>query len=209
MYKIIGADQKEYGPVTIDQVRQWIVEGRANGQTLVQAEGASEWKPLGAFPELSALLPGAPSPSFGAPVTPVAPPQTDVTRRLGAPGVALIILGILIVLGSIGDFFVSMRGGQQMPTIGNPQVDQILRSMETTMRGPMATFWALVHTAVGVLITIAGFRLRQARSYPLVMTAAILAMIPCTAGCCCLLGLPIGIWVLMTIKEPSVKAVFK
>lgn len=209
MYKIIGADQKEYGPVTIDQIRQWITEGRANGQTLVQAEGSTEWKPLASFHELSALFPAAPSPAFGAPITPV-PPQADPIRRLGAPGIALIVLGSLIILGSIGDLVFSMRGsGQSMPQIGNPQVDQILRSLEGGMRGPMAIFWALVHTAAGVLILMAGVRLRQARSYSLVMTAAILAMIPCTAGCCCLIGLPIGIWVLMTVKEPTVKAVFK
>ncbi len=56
MYKIIGADQREYGPVTADQVRQWITEGRANGATLVQAEGATEWTPLSALPEFADAL---------------------------------------------------------------------------------------------------------------------------------------------------------
>ena len=40
MYKIIGADKKEYGPVTGDQLRHWISEGRVNSQTLARAEGA-------------------------------------------------------------------------------------------------------------------------------------------------------------------------
>jgi hypothetical protein len=39
MYKIIGADGKEYGPITADQLRAWIVEGRANAQTKVLMEG--------------------------------------------------------------------------------------------------------------------------------------------------------------------------
>jgi hypothetical protein len=56
MYKIIGADQREYGPVTAEQLRQWIAEGRMNGQTLAQAEGATEWKPLSAFPEFAEAL---------------------------------------------------------------------------------------------------------------------------------------------------------
>ena len=30
MYKIIGADKKEYGPITADQLRQWLAEGRVN-----------------------------------------------------------------------------------------------------------------------------------------------------------------------------------
>ena len=53
MYKIIGADQKEYGPVTAEQLRQWTVDGRANAQTLVQAEGSTDWQPLSSFPELN------------------------------------------------------------------------------------------------------------------------------------------------------------
>ena len=56
MYKIIGADQKEYGPVTTDQINTWILEGRANGQTLAQAQGSSEWKALLSYPEFASVL---------------------------------------------------------------------------------------------------------------------------------------------------------
>jgi uncharacterized membrane protein len=47
MFKIIGADGKEYGPVSGDQVRQWVREGRANAQTRVQPEGRTDWVSLG------------------------------------------------------------------------------------------------------------------------------------------------------------------
>ena len=43
-YKIIGGDGQQYGPVTAEELRQWIAEGRLNGQSLVQSEGASDWK---------------------------------------------------------------------------------------------------------------------------------------------------------------------
>jgi len=56
MYKIIGGDQKEYGPVTADEVRQWIAEGRLNGQSRVWAEGTAEWKLLSAFAEFADAL---------------------------------------------------------------------------------------------------------------------------------------------------------
>jgi prepilin-type processing-associated H-X9-DG protein len=55
MYKIIGADQKEYGPVSAEQINQWIAQGRVNAQTKVQAEGG-EWKALIDFPEFAASL---------------------------------------------------------------------------------------------------------------------------------------------------------
>jgi len=56
MYKIIGADGREYGPVTTEQLRQWIREGRASAQTKVQAEGATEWKTLGELSEFADML---------------------------------------------------------------------------------------------------------------------------------------------------------
>ena len=76
MYKIIGADQKEYGPISIDQMRQWITEGRINAQTLVWSEASGNWKPLSAYEELTGLAPAAGGPTI-APTTP--PPRTAFT----------------------------------------------------------------------------------------------------------------------------------
>jgi hypothetical protein len=56
MYKILGGDQKEYGPVPSEQIRLWIAEGRASGSTLAQAEDSSDWKTLAAFPEFAEAL---------------------------------------------------------------------------------------------------------------------------------------------------------
>ena len=68
MYKIIGADGQEYGPVSVDQLRQWIAEGRINLQTRAQAAGSTDWKALGQFPEFAAqggaTLPPPPTPAM-------------------------------------------------------------------------------------------------------------------------------------------------
>jgi hypothetical protein len=63
MYKIIGADQKEYGPVSVEQLRQWIAEGRVNAQTLVRPEGETEWRPVSAYPEFGQAAGASPSPT--------------------------------------------------------------------------------------------------------------------------------------------------
>jgi uncharacterized membrane protein len=61
MYTIIGGDQKEYGPISGDDVRQWIAEGRLNEQSLAKGEGDAEFRTLEKFPELaSAFAPKAP-----------------------------------------------------------------------------------------------------------------------------------------------------
>jgi len=66
MYKIIGADEREYGPITSDQLRQWIREGRANAQTKVLPEGATDWRTLSELLEFADVLAGA-APGPGVP----------------------------------------------------------------------------------------------------------------------------------------------
>jgi len=86
MYKVIGADGREYGPVSAEQLRQWIADGRANVQTLIQVEGSTEWKPLANFPE---LVPAAVPPRVPLPTT-QKPPGAD--KKIAA-GICAIILG--------------------------------------------------------------------------------------------------------------------
>ncbi len=110
MYKIIGADGKEYGPVNAEQLRQWLNEGRLNQQTRVMPESGGNWSPLSAYPELS--------PSPGVP--PMPPPRTsDRASNKIASGVCGILLGCLgvhkFILGYTGAglimLLVSVVGG--------------------------------------------------------------------------------------------------
>src|SRR5256885_1989662 len=92
MYKIIGEDQKEYGPVHVDQLRRWIAEGRVNRQTKVQAEGGGEWRPLTEFPELVELLTG----TITGPAVPPLPATAPATpARTSGLAIASLVLGIL------------------------------------------------------------------------------------------------------------------
>ena len=78
MYKIIGVDRVEYGPVDSDQVNQWIREGRVNEQTLVQEAGANQWKPITEIPKFAATLNTLPKP-------PVATPLPTIIGSSAAP----------------------------------------------------------------------------------------------------------------------------
>jgi TM2 domain-containing membrane protein YozV len=97
MYKIVGKDGQQYGPVTAEQLRGWIAENRANAQTLVQTEGTQDWKPIGSLPEFAADLKPPPfSPSVPPTITP--PPCAPVPRASNK--IPAGICGIL--LGSLG-----------------------------------------------------------------------------------------------------------
>jgi hypothetical protein len=56
-FKIIGTDLKEYGPVSAEQIRQWITERRVDSDTKLQAEGDSEWRRLADVPEFAEAFP--------------------------------------------------------------------------------------------------------------------------------------------------------
>jgi hypothetical protein len=56
MYRIIGIDGRQYGPVSSGQIKEWIAAGRANAASKVQVEGTQDWKPLSEFPEFAEAL---------------------------------------------------------------------------------------------------------------------------------------------------------
>ena len=63
-YTIIGGDGKQYGPITGNELRKWISEGRLNAQSLAKADSDAEFRALATFPELAdAFAPQAAEPS--------------------------------------------------------------------------------------------------------------------------------------------------
>jgi hypothetical protein len=89
MYRLIGGDQKEYGPVSADEVRLWITQRRLQASSLVQAEGTTDWKPLSLFPEFSSTLASvAPAAAIPAPAV----PQTGNNNGMAVIG---LICGIM------------------------------------------------------------------------------------------------------------------
>jgi GYF domain 2 len=53
MYSIIGGDGKEYGPVSANQIREWMASGRANLSTKVKLVGTDTWRAIAEVPEIS------------------------------------------------------------------------------------------------------------------------------------------------------------
>ena len=81
-YFMMGGDKREYGPVDAELIRQWLQEGRANGDTLARLENESEWRPLRTFPEFFA----APGPAQPPPMPAGAPPgETPLEIRFDTP----------------------------------------------------------------------------------------------------------------------------
>lgn len=144
MYKIIGADQKEYGPVNADQMRQWICEGRAGPQTLVLAEGATDWQPLAGFAEFAGDL-AAKAGAATVCVTAAAPSElpADILSRdyqldIGAcivSGWNLLKDNFGVVFGGCAIFMLIQMG---MGVLGNiPLVGLLVTVASLIITGPL------------------------------------------------------------------------
>ncbi len=199
MYRIIGGDGREYGPVSLEQLKQWIAEGRANAQTRVCAEGSTEWKALAEFPELAVALPLAPP--AGGPASAVVPP----TERVRPPAIFLLILAVLDLVGNLFSLGLVLLA-DRLP---------LLLALEELQRTPTQKIWMLVSLpacVLGVLLAVlrlfGSIQMLRMRSHGLAMTTAILTLVPFTA-CCCLVNIPVGIWALVVLSKPEVKSAFQ
>jgi carbonic anhydrase len=74
-YRVIGADQKVYGPIDGDKILEWIADERINWQTPAQVEGSGEWKPLSSW----GASPKPPAIALPPPIKPA--PQLHKVRK--------------------------------------------------------------------------------------------------------------------------------
>lgn len=214
MYKIIGADQKEYGPVSGDQLRQWIRDGRVNAHTRVRLESGGDWQPLSAFPEFAdAFQPGVAAPP--SPIPAMAPMAGGGSREAAlqavkAPAICLIVTaGLGIALFSVGAIsnFLGNAVIRTPPANMPPEMQNFYQSMQNA-RGPLGGLLDLFFVAMDVVVLLGALKMMRLQSRGFAMTACIVAMLPFTIFCCCILGLPFGIWGMVVLNKPEVKSQF-
>src|ERR1039458_6628258 len=115
MYRVLGPDSKEYGPVNGEVLRQWITEGRANAQTRVKPEGAGDWQTLASVPEFEALfaLPaGAVLPLFAAPAETKTSGLAITSLVLGILGICGITALVGLIMGIVALVKINRSGGR-------------------------------------------------------------------------------------------------
>lgn len=65
-YKILATDGKEYGPVNLQQLQDWVREGRVSAETQLLRSDLVEWMAASRFAELALQPVGATPPVFTA-----------------------------------------------------------------------------------------------------------------------------------------------
>jgi hypothetical protein len=142
--------------------------------------------------------------------------------RVTAPGIMLVINGIINVLFTLGLIGMGVfaltqpeekiRESQEMthkmfPNL--PVEDQDPAQVRMTQMGEFFGGAAVAGLA-SLLMILGGAQMCRLRGYGLAVIAAILAMIPCVScGGCFALGQVAGIWALMVLANPEVRSAFR
>ncbi len=206
-FHFIGGDGKTYGPYSREQMQQFMAENRVNAQSQVSADGGA-WQPAGQHPELAASTGTPPVPAnLGAPAAPGMPQPmmaanpAAAQQMVNGPAIFMMILAITMILLQLLGAVLNLAGGAIAADLPPEIRDKILA------QGALGLVQNAVIIIVNIIILIGSIKMKKCQSHGLAMAASILCIL-CDWGCCCL-GIGAGIWGIVVLSKPEVKAVFR
>jgi hypothetical protein len=113
-------------------------------------------------------------------------------------GLALlfVLLSLVMNIAGVGMGSLGGMGG------GSAATDQYIAMMS----GGVGIVVNLIALGIYGFVLWGAMQMKQLRNWNMAMGASIGAMLPCS--CCCIIGLPIGIWSLIVLLKPEVKSAF-
>ena len=158
--------------------------------------------------------PSPPEPPGGTP--PPAPPQQDwgppqgptkdPSEMVNGPAIGLMVTAGIGAFGAVIGLFMSLMGAG-MEGMEAFEGMEGMEWMAPLMGGAVAVILKIVSIVIAGFVFWASMQMRNLQGWGMAVTAAILAVFPCTSPCC-LAGIPIGIWALVILFKPEVKAAF-
>jgi len=128
------------------------------------------------------------------------PPRAKVM----APAIAMLLLaGLGLMMGTLG-VIMAMFG--DAPPI-NPDDPEFMQAFQRGRVGALAVVLQVTLSSLNLVIIAGAIQMLRFKSWGLALTAAIVSM--CNVGnCCCLLGIPVGIWALVILLQQDVQRAF-
>jgi hypothetical protein len=121
-----------------------------------------------------------------------------------APAICMLLVAILGVLLAL---FNSVMAVAQDPPPPDPNLPPFMRDVAKGTHGPLASGVQGFIAILSALTIVGSIQMLRTKSWGLAVAASILSMIN-FGSCCCILGLPFGIWALVMLMKPEVKDAF-
>jgi len=135
------------------------------------------------------------------------PPPTDpaeAARAVKAPAILMIVGGAFGVLGAVSSVFLNKLMLEWMRESYAEQ-KQPMPEMFEVLYGPLGLAWNVIAGLLSVVALAGAIRMLSLRSWGLAMAASICAILSCA---CCVIGPAAGIWGIIVLSRPEVKAAF-
>lgn len=116
MYKMIGGDGREYGPVSLEELEAWIREGRVLSDTWIFSDREEIWKKAAGWPELREML------SQVAPSTDPEAPIVGFVPASRLPRLAAYLIDIFLISFVGTNIWVLLHGASSTPSAPPPDL---------------------------------------------------------------------------------------
>ena len=190
-YHLIGGDGREYGPYSEDEMKGLMADGRLKASSGVKVDDG-EWKPYSVYPELGESMPAA---SVRMPGNASLDKQKALQSRVKKPAIFMIVLSIFSIMTLLIALVASIAG--DIP----PEMEKIL--IEYGINNEILIIVVLFN----IIILVGAINMRKGRYYGLAMVASVLCIL-CNSSLYGL-GLVAGIWSIVVLNKPEVKAGFR
>jgi len=132
--------------------------------------------------------------------------MNDVIEKLKFPAIGLIIVG---GFNAMFGLMALLSGLLRLAGIMKEQIPVNEAERIGYLIGTFGSYGiALFSLIAAPFIIYGGMQMLNGKKYGLSKIAAILAIIPFTS-CCFLVGIPLGIWAFLILRNPEVKAYFE
>lgn len=133
------------------------------------------------------------------------PPAAPASEQVNIPAIGLMAAGGLGLLSQILSLAIHFGlFALNLPFSGNTS------GMGSMIGSGITVVLAFMGLAVNLFILYGAMQMKGLKNYNLAIGAAIAAVIPCFSSCpCCFVGIGFGIWAIIVLIKPDVKAAFQ
>ena len=190
-YHLIGGDGREYGPYSEDEMTELMADGRLKASSGVKVDDG-EWKPYSAYPELGEAMAAVSARMSG---NASLDKQKALQSRVKKPAIFMIVLSAFSIMTLLIALAASIAGN--IP----PEMEKTLIEYGINIET------LIIVVLFNTIILVGAINMRKGRYYGLAMVASVLCIL-CNSSLYGL-GLVAGIWSIVVLNKPEVKAGFR
>ena len=125
-------------------------------------------------------------------------------NKVSGPGTALQIIGVLGILAGLAE--LGWGAVTVVLAVMNDTSSDVLMAEASSLASTI--IFGLFGFVASAIVIMGGGRMKRLHSHSFAMAASVIAMFPCCVGSCCIAGLPVGIWAIVTLMNDEVKQAF-